>query len=123
MVAALFQTNILLNNRNRIESAKTELERYTGKAISVIAWTWMDVMAGATPETEALIRCFLNGFDILPIAEGVSEAAVKLRNNHNIKLPDAIVWATAQVDMHIIVTRNTKDFYPDEPGIRVPYRL
>lgn len=121
MVAALFDTNILIDYLNGIEQAKTELDLYRDKAISVI--TWMEVMIGATPETEALIRSFLNGFDILSIEADVSEAAVKLRKKHNIKLPDAIVWATAQVNKRILVTRNTKDFSQDEPGVRVPYQL
>ena len=37
----------------------------------------MEVMVGATPEMEALIRGFLNSFDVLPIEATVSEAAVK----------------------------------------------
>ncbi len=121
MVAALFDTNILIDYLNGKEQAKTELERYTGKAISVI--TWMEVLVGATPETEAIIRSFLNSFDTLPIEAQVSEVAVKLRKKHGINLPDAIVWATAQVNKLIIVTRNTKDFSQDEPGVRMPYQL
>jgi len=26
-------------------------------------------------------------------------------------------------DKRLLVTRNTKDFAPDEPGIRVPYQI
>ena len=121
MVSALFDTNILIDYLNGIEQAKSELDRYSDKAISLI--TWMEVMVGATPETEVVLREFLNGFDRLPIEERVSDAAVALRKKHRIKLPDAIVWATAQVNKRILVTRNTKDFSDDEPGVRVPYRL
>lgn len=121
MVSALFDTNILIDYLNGIEQAKAELERYSDKAISVI--TWMEVMVGATPETEGIIRGFLGGFDALPIDDKVSETAVKLRKKHNIKLPDAIVWATAQVNKRILVTRNTEDFSQDEPGVRVPYKI
>ena len=121
MVNALIDTNILIDYLNGIEQAKTELDRYSDKAISVI--TWMEVMVGATPETEGIIRGFLNGFAALPIDEQVSEVVVTLRKKHNIKLPDAIVWATAQVNKCILVTRNTKDFSQDEPGIRIPYKI
>ena len=121
MVSALFDTNILIDYLNGVEQAKTELERYSDKAISVI--TWMEVMVGATPETEMIIRTFLHSFDTLPIETRVCEVAVKLRKKHNIKLPDAIVWATAQANKRILVTRNTKDFSPDEPGVRVPYQF
>ena len=38
-------------------------------------------------------------------------------------LPDAMVLATAQINGSILVTRNTKDFPANLPGIRVPYTL
>ncbi len=121
MVGALFDTNILVDYLNGVSQAKTELEKCSDKAISVI--TWMEVMVGATPETEVALRNFLNSFVNLPIDEGVAHAAVTLRKNYRIKLPDAIIWATAQVNSRILVTRNTKDFSGNELGIHVPYHL
>ena len=124
MVKAVFDTNILIDYLNGIPAAKTELDRYTGKddkAISVI--TWMEVLVGTTPETDNATRGFLAGFQSLPIDALVASRSVEIRKSHKIKLPDAIVWATAQVHDRILVTRNTKDFAADEPGVRVPYRL
>ena len=124
MVKALFDTNILIDYLNGIPAAKTELDRYTGKddkAISVIAW--MEVLVGTTPETEQVTRSFLASFLSLPIDAPVASRSVEIRKSHKIKLPDAIVWATAQVHGRILVTRNTKDFAENEPGVRTPYRL
>ena len=124
MVKALFDTNILIDYLNGIAAAKTELDRYTDKddkAISVV--TWMEVLVGTTPETDNATRGFLAGFQSLPIDAQVASRSVEIRKNHKIKLPDAIVWATAQVHGRILVTRNTKDFAEDEPGVRVPYLL
>jgi predicted nucleic acid-binding protein len=121
MVSALFDTNILIDYLNGIEQAKTELDRYSNKAISII--TWMEVMVGSTLETDAIVRGFLSTFIHLPVDEKVSNVAVTLRKKHKIKLPDAIVWATAQANGRILVTRNTKDFAPDEPGVRIPYSV
>lgn len=121
MVGALFDTNILIDYLNGVDQAKVELDRYGDKAISLV--TWMEVMVGTTSETEKMTRRFLNGFDKLPIDEQVSNLAVVLRKKHCIKLRDAIVWATAQVDKRILVTRNTKDFALDEPGVRIPYQI
>ena len=39
------------------------------------------------------------------------------------KLLDAFILATAQVNGAILVTRNTKDFPATMPGVRVPYTL
>ncbi|MEP6606829.1 MAG: type II toxin-antitoxin system VapC family toxin [Nitrosospira sp.] len=121
MVSVLFDTNILIDYLKGVRQARTELERYSDKAISLI--TWMEVMVGASPETEEATRRFLNSFINLPIDDQVSSVAVMLRKNHKIKLPDAIVWATAQVNKRIFVTRNIKEFLPEEPGIRIPYQL
>lgn len=121
MVKVLFDTNILIDYLNGIPEAKAELDRYTDKAISII--TWMEVLVGATPETEVATRGFLVGFQSLAIDAQVASRSVDIRKTHKIKLPDAIVWATAQRHSRILVTRNTKDFAEDEPGVRVPYRL
>lgn len=121
MVKLLFDTNVLIDYLNGVEQAKTELALYADKAISLI--TWMEVMVGASAETEAAIKGFLAEFTRLPIDEVVAALAVKLRKRHKIKLPDAIIWATAQVNSRILVTRNTKDFASYEPGIRIPYNL
>ena len=121
MVGALFDTNILIDYLNGLEPAKKELDLYPDKAISLL--TWMEVMVGATTESDTLIRNFLSGFVNLPIDKEVADVAVSLRQQKRIKLPDAIVWATALVNKRLLVTRNTKDFSADEPGTRVPYQV
>jgi hypothetical protein len=121
MVKALFDTNILVDYLNAVPEARTELQRYTEKAISII--TWMEVLVGADQNLEAATRSFLNGFDLVDVDERIAERAVSLRRDHRIKLPDAIIWATAQVRGILLVTRNTRDFPADDPGVRAPYRL
>jgi hypothetical protein len=119
MVGALLDTNILIDYLNGVEAAKAELDRYSDKAISLI--TWMEVMVGATAETENSMKGFLKGFTNLPINSSIAEAAVLLRQQYKIKFPDAIIWATAQKNGRILVTRNHKDFPSHEPGVRIPY--
>jgi predicted nucleic acid-binding protein len=53
----------------------------------------------------------------------IAERAVTLRRQHRLKLPDAIVWASAQVQSMALVTRDAKAFPPDDPGVRMPYRI
>lgn len=60
---------------------------------------------------------------------GIEEAmiemrrAVQIRKTARIKLPDALIWASAQAHSMLLVTRNTKDFSASEPGVRIPYQL
>lgn len=121
MVKALFDTNILIDYLNEVTPARTELRRYTEKAVSIV--TWMEVMVGASEEVEAATRSFLSSFDVIALDGAIAARAVELRRSHHIKLPDAIIWATAQTHAMLLVTRNSKDFTTGDPGIRVPYRL
>jgi predicted nucleic acid-binding protein len=121
MVKALFDTNVLVDYLNAVPQARTELQRYTEKAVSII--TWMEVMVGATGDVEVATRSFLSSFDVIALDGEIAERAVNLRRNHHIKLPDAIILATAQVHAMLLVTRNTKDFSTDDPSVRMPYSL
>lgn len=121
MVKALFDTNILIDYLNAVPQARDELGRYEAIGISVISW--MEVLVGAPPEVEGPTRAFLAGFRIIELDGEIAERAASLRRKHGIKLPDAIIWATADVHSLLLVTRNTKDFGGDTPGVRVPYIL
>jgi predicted nucleic acid-binding protein len=117
----LFDTNILIDYLSGISQARVEMERYSRRAISIV--TWMEVMAGTTREDERQVRAFLLTFSVLPVTTEVAERAFDLRRQRKIKLPDAIIQATAQVEGRLLITRNTRDFPGHDPDIRIPYRL
>ena len=119
MVKALFDTNILIDHLNSVSQAREELARYRDKAISIV--TWVEVLVGAEADTEAGTRNFLDRFEIVELDRAVAERAVEVRRSHAIKLPDAVIWASAQVHAMLLVTRNVKDFPADDPGVRMPY--
>ena len=118
---AVFDTNIVIDALNGLSKADTEYGRYERVFISRV--TWMEVLVGAQAD-DMQVRDFLSThFEIMPLDLAVAEAAVELRRAHRIRLPDAIIWATAQVNAAILVTRNTKDFDTAWEGIRVPYSV
>ncbi len=117
---ALFDTNILIDYLNGVEAAKTEMDRPADRLVSII--TWMEVLAGARDdEQEDVIEMFLRDFRIVEVTRRVARAVVEIRRARRIRLPDAIVWASARAESALLVTRNTKDFPKDDPGLRVPY--
>lgn len=118
---ALFDTNVLIDYLNGVEAAKAEIARYQRPAISMISW--IEVLAGTRPGVETETRKFLASFERLELTEKIAERAVALRRAAKMRVPDAIILATARVQNLLLVTRNTKDFTADEPGIRVPYRI
>jgi predicted nucleic acid-binding protein len=121
MVKPLFDTNILIDYLSGVSAAKKELARYDHRAISTI--TWMEVLLGTTADDEATIRTWLKTFNVIALDDAIASRAVEIRKQKRIGLPDAIVWASAQVNSLLLVSRNTKDFSADDPGVRVPYKI
>lgn len=117
----LFDTNILIDYLRGIPQARAECDRHADRAISIISW--MEVMAGSTLANEADARVFLQNFFTLPLGADVAERAFQLRRSHRIKLPDAIIQAAAEGTGRVLITRNTRDFPPGTPGVRIPYTL
>ena len=118
---AVLDSNILIDYLNGIDAARAEIARYPQPYISAI--TWMEVMAGSEPSDDTEIRAFLARFTQVVIDDEVAEQAVALRRLHRLRLPDAIIWASARTLGALLVSRNSKDFPPDDPGVRMPYSL
>ncbi|HEY1751790.1 MAG TPA: PIN domain-containing protein [Caulobacteraceae bacterium] len=83
--------------------------------------TWIELLVGATPANIATVRAYLESFALVGLDRDVAEEAAALRRAHRMKLPDAIVWASARVQERLLVSRNTKDFPAGDPGVRHPY--
>lgn len=120
-VHALFDSNILINYLNGIEAAKRELGRYESRSVSVISW--MEILAGAPAEAEAATSAFLDEFNLVGIDAGIARRAVRLRREKRLKLPDAVILATALEGGLLLVTRNVRDFDPDLPSVRMPHSV
>ncbi len=118
---ALFDTNILIDYLKGAEPAQAELARHRQPLISIV--TWMEVLAGVRSDEEGdVVEMFLRDFRVVDVTRAIARDAVAIRRSARIRLPDAVIWATARHESALLVTRNTKDFPEDEPGIRIPYR-
>jgi len=119
---AVFDTNILVDYLNGIDEAKTELNLYKTRLVSVI--TQIEILVGVEDEKEeSAVRSFLSTFQIKELTAAKSEEAVKVRRDTRMKVPDAIVYATARDEGCLVVTRNKKDFKPEWPDVRIPYEI
>ncbi len=121
MVAALLDSNILVDHLKGYPQATAEIERYPNPAISIV--TWIEVMVGVAEDSTERTRQFLDRFIVIGLSDAVAERAVTIRRIHRLKFPDAVIWAAAQTTERLLVTRNTKDFPADDPGVRAPYVL
>ncbi|MCR2835038.1 type II toxin-antitoxin system VapC family toxin [Parerythrobacter lacustris] len=116
-----FDSNIVIDWLNRKPEAKMELLRYRRHRVSRIVWT--EVLAGERLEDRDGVRQVISAFEVVEIDARIAMAAADIRHRTKMKLMDAYILATAQVNGAILITRNTKDFPAAMPGIRVPYTL
>ena len=116
-----FDSNIVIDWLNRRPQAKAEISLYSRHRISRIAWS--EILAGEPLESRHRVRELLSGFEVVELDERIASAAAQIRFDLQMKLMDAFILATSQVHAAVLVTRNTKDFPADMPGIRVPYSL
>jgi predicted nucleic acid-binding protein len=121
VVRALFDTNIVLDYLKGIEAAEQEFSRYDNIAISIV--TRIEVLVGVTPAIEQEVRALLDDLSTVALDADVAERAIALRRSRRLKLADAIIWASAQINDRLFVTRAMKDFPAGDPGIRMPYRV
>lgn len=118
----LFDTNILIDYLRGLKEAADLLDPIHDRWISVV--TWIEVLVGAEDAAEdAVLRDFLGSFQIVGLDAPVAAEAVAVRRRLRVKLPDAIVYASALTTGSALVTRNTKDFPAGTPSVQVPYQL
>ena len=121
-VKAVFDTNILVDYLKGVRAAKEELDRYRVRQISII--TFIEVMVGAkNAAEESAIRGFLATFEVLELSAEIAQEAISIRKELRLKIPDAIVYATARTQGCILVSCNSKELKQDWPDIRIPYRI
>ncbi|WOF41651.1 type II toxin-antitoxin system VapC family toxin [Sphingopyxis indica] len=116
-----FDTNILIDWLKDRPQASAELSRYKRHRISRIVWT--EILAGEALEGRDAVQQLLAPFEIVEIDARIASAAADIRHRTRMKLLDAYVLATAQVNGAILITRNSKDFPANMPGIRIPYTI
>ena len=116
-----FDTNIVIDWLLDREPATLELSRYGKHRMSRIVWT--EILAGEPLHQRPRLQQLMAPFEVVEIDSRIAAAAADIRHRSRMKLLDAFILATAQVNGAILVTRNTKDFPVAMPGIRVPYTI
>ena len=120
MTAVSFDSNILIDALNGDDRAEAELRAADDRWISRV--TWIEVMSRVDERVLPRTTSLLSSFFIDELDMAIAARAAELRNERpSLKLPDAVILASAQIHGRMLVTRNTKDFPATMPGIRVPY--
>jgi len=118
----VFDSNILIYHINgQLDSAAEQaLYGYFEHPAYISVITAMEVLSwpGHSGESIAMTTAFLEIFDEIAIDADIKDIAIKIRRNYRLKLPDAVIAATAlHLDLPLI-TRNMKDF-KDIPDLKL----
>ena len=122
LALALFDTTVPIDVLNGVGQATHDIRRYERRLISIV--TWIEVLVGCRTEVDrALADALLESFEVVPLTDSIAARMILVRQQTRLKLPDAVILASAQERGCVLVTRNTKDFAPADPGIVIPYRI
>ena len=89
-----------------------------GLLISII--TKIELLTKVHPGQEGGINQLLNQCTLVYLDDEIADVAIRLRKQHKLKTPDAIVYATALVSGRTLVTFNTKDFKQGMASVHIP---
>lgn len=118
--------NIVIDALLNHEPAHHELRRIaqSGTRMWISRMAWIEVLSKGSDAAVRDVMAFVDRFGLDEIDAEISTRAAALRRERpRLKSPDAIILATAQIRGRVLVTRNTRDFPANMPGIRVPYTL
>lgn len=106
----LLDTNVVLDFMGSKLPAKsvTLLSEAIDDQINLSAINKMELLGFANVEQE--IAAFVSFAEIYPIDDKVVDTTIALRKKYKIKLPDAIIAATAIVNGLTLISHNFKDF-------------
>ena len=114
-------TNILIDVLRGEALALTWLKQQERTRISVISW--IEVLVGCREGETDRVEGWINAFGRLSLNDAVAREAVGLGERHGLKVPDAILLATARCAELTLATRNSRDFPIALGGVLHPYQL
>lgn len=121
-----FDANIVIDALWDHPPAQEEIRRAgaNGARIWISRMAWLEVLSKGSEAIARDTLRFLSRFSLDEVDEETALRAASLRRERpRLRSPDALILASAQVRGRVLITRNTRDFPAQMPGVRVPYRL
>ena len=110
----VFDSNILIYHLNDAlpPSVLTQVESWITEGAVISVMSRIEVLA--YPQTAGQLQQamqLLAYFEEIPLHEPIVQRTIMLRQQYRIRLPEALIAATARDGGFPLVTRNTRDFH------------
>jgi len=120
MLSAVFDTHVVRDYLLGVTHARRAFAKYPHRAISVV--TWLEVMQAAPTAEREATRLFLCSCERLAINEAIADRAQALLLAHTrLGLPQALSWATAQVNGLVFVATRSGALQMTDAGLWLAY--
>ena len=119
-MVAVFDSNIIIDYFKGIQEAQTTINKYKHKYISFI--TWIECLVKIPPDRQFIAIELLSDFNLVTMDEKLMQESLRIRQTTKLKLPDAIILATAWTRQAKLLTRNSKDF-ANYDSVIIPYQV
>lgn len=110
----MIDTNILIYylNQQLPESVKAQVDNSILSTCSISIITRIEVLGwqGHTEQSLFAARALLTLLEEISLNPTIADCCIQLRQRYKIKLPDAVIAATALVKKQTLMTRNSDDF-------------
>jgi len=118
--SALLDSNILIYLLKN-ELPFFVLDQFEALFISVISYMEVLGYRFSNSKEESFVKELVSMFNVRFIDQEIAENVIDIRKQYRIKLPDAIIAATANTDDLCLVTRNIEDFKNIDVRILNPF--
>lgn len=110
----LIDTNILIyyfaGDLPRKE--ETKIDKILGDSFNISIVTKIEFLGWKKHTQEGFqeAKAFFDSANVIVLSEAIADLAISLRRKRSIKLPDAVIAATAIEHKYTLITRNENDF-------------
>ena len=104
----IFDTNILIY----LSKYKLSPEILLTEPVAISVITKIEALGFAFKNEDEyiLLASICNELIVIPLNDDITNETIRLRKNYHIKLPDAVIYATALVENTPLLTNNIADF-------------
>lgn len=103
VVDYLLDTNVVIYLQNGVLQDDLPIADY---GISVITEIELRAYSGLTVQEKRWLELFVNDVQVVKLSDAIKEKTIELRQQYRLKLPDAIVCATAIIENAILLSND-----------------